>query len=235
MLPEPNPSSSPCICGSMYAAKNAMAIASRYSRSRRMDSGRFARICSSVYRLPDFSHAANHIIRPRASRPTTPPRIALRLPSRSRPGTDGSVTSSSRLNMNRGSMPWVSILGSSPTNTRPCASASAIWQNRSRPTNTPSENDLDPLPGSCAQPRRSFSGTPSKPSNSRRLTSGVSVIACRFNSPSMSSGERTVEGVALRRTMRAVPRYGAGQGTEHLKDRAHAMTRPRKAMRSGVE
>ena len=51
----------------------------------------------------------------------------------------------------------------------------------------------------------------------------------------LGRADRLVEGVALRRTMRAVPRYGAGQGTEHLKDRAHAMTRPRKAVRSGVE
>ena len=51
----------------------------------------------------------------------------------------------------------------------------------------------------------------------------------------LGRADRLLEGVALRRTMRAVPRYGAGQGTEHLKDRAHAMTRPRKAMRSGVE
>ena len=59
------------------------------------------------------------------------------------------------------------------------------------------QGDLGPLLGSCAHPSRNVSGTPSKPSNSRRLTSGVSLIACRVNSPSMSSGARTAASKAL--------------------------------------
>ena len=72
MLPDPNPMSSPRISGSMYAARKAMEMASRYSRRCRSEAGSGERICSRVYRFPVFSHEASHVMRPVASRPTMP-------------------------------------------------------------------------------------------------------------------------------------------------------------------
>ena len=169
-----------------------MVIASRYSRSKRMDAGSVARTCSSVYRLLVLSHEESQVMRPVSSRPTMPPWMASTMapPPCSawcpRRGPSGRRSSPSLPNMNRTSMPCVSIAGSVPTNTRPLLSASAICEKWLRSVNAPSENDAPCVTGSCAHPSCRPSGTPSKSAKMRRLTNGPSVMACSVSAATTS-------------------------------------------------
>ena len=193
MFPDPKPTSRPFICGSMYAAKNAMVSASRYSRSNLRDSGRLARICSSVYVLPALSHDASQIIRPSPMRPTTPPceaRTVFAAPPAGAAwpnlGPSAMESSSSLMSRNLGSMPCTSMAGSAPAKTRALPSASAICVKWSLSVNSPMEKVLPWFFGSRAQPTLHGSGTPSSPSMMWRLVSGVSRMALRVRSSVMS-------------------------------------------------
>ncbi|KFI80183.1 hypothetical protein BMON_0052 [Bifidobacterium mongoliense DSM 21395] len=129
-----------------------MVMASRYSRSRRMDSGSSVRICSRVYLLFRLSQEASQSICPESSLPTMPPCIAStgsfdassgcsprmtasmgrsrlgaasRIPRPVMRGLGGMRTVPSLPNIRLGSWSWVSISGSAPMNTRPWSSAKA--------------------------------------------------------------------------------------------------------------
>ena len=132
-------------------------------------------------------------MRPSGMRPTTPPCDARTIfgapfvacPNR---GPSGRVRVSSLTNMNRGSRSCTSISGLVPAKTRALLSASAICAKWLLSVNSPMEKALPGGRGSCAGARRTLPGRPSKPLMMCRLMSGLSLMALRVSSSTMSSG-----------------------------------------------
>ncbi|CCY18642.1 unknown [Bifidobacterium adolescentis CAG:119] len=132
-------------------------------------------------------------MRPPGMRPTTPPCVArtvfgLRLAAWPSLGPSANVRVSSLTKTNRGSSSCVSMSGSVPAKTRALPSASAIWAKWSLSVNNPMEKAWPWVCGSWAHPRRNPPGTPSNPSMMCRLMSGLSRMALRVSSSTMSSG-----------------------------------------------